>query len=142
MRSGARTTDHLTVERAGLRSCLANAPLTANRSRASNRFPFASLQQAVIRRQKEANLRSLTAKRCRGQDHRRRGLCDDDATDVQVLAPAQSGLSVRLLQHSAQVDWSTVDVARRTLDATNALLDPDQADVEGIRLTLPDPLEP
>ena len=43
---------------------------------------------------------------------------------------------------TAQVDWSTVDVARRTLDATNALLDPDQADIEGIRLTLPDPLAP
>lgn len=43
---------------------------------------------------------------------------------------------------TAQVDWSTVDVARRTLAATNALLDPDQADVEGIRLTLPDRLAP
>jgi hypothetical protein len=41
---------------------------------------------------------------------------------------------------TSQVDWSTVEIARGTLDATNALLDPDQADAEGIRLTLPDPL--
>jgi hypothetical protein len=48
---------------------------------------------------------------------------------IAVLAYAQRWV--------AQMDWTAIDVARRLLDRSNALVDPAQAEAEGLRLELP-----
>ena len=40
-------------------------------------------------------------------------------------------------RYTAEIDWSTVAFARRQLEATNALLDPDDPEYRGERLRLP-----
>ena len=41
-------------------------------------------------------------------------------------------------RYTAKVDWSNTRVSHKILEATHAFMDPNYADMEGIRLTLPD----
>ena len=41
-------------------------------------------------------------------------------------------------RYTGKVDWSDKDISQRILSATHAFVDPTEADLQGIRLTLPD----
>ena len=41
-------------------------------------------------------------------------------------------------RYTGKVDWNDKTISQRILEATNAFIDPTQADLQGIRLTLPD----
>lgn len=41
-------------------------------------------------------------------------------------------------RYTGKVDWGDKKISQRILEATNAFIDPTQADLQGIRLTLPD----
>jgi Fic family protein len=42
-------------------------------------------------------------------------------------------------RYTAAIDFSDLNVARLMLERTHAFVDPNEADVEGIRLTMPEP---
>ena len=40
--------------------------------------------------------------------------------------------------YSAKIDWTDKDISQRILQKTNAFIDPNEADIQGVRLIMPD----